>query len=152
MDSNSNGLLHNLFKFQLTQILSHTQFSSTKAQIQLNARMNHKSALKDMQMGFNAPRNEWELLRQEQVGRQINISVLFLKNEVELSIYKFLTTRTKKTKKQPQSIELGSTGSLAVRAFNAWQVTVTLNRRSIGKANTLTGKTNTSIEKREPVD
>ena len=105
-----------------------------------------------MQMGFNAPRNEWELLRQEQVGRQINISVLFLKNEVELSIYKFLTTRTKKTKKQPQSIELGSTGSLAVGAFNAWQVTVTLNRRSIGKANTLTGKTNTSIEKREPVD
>ena len=105
-----------------------------------------------MQMGFNAPKNEWELLRQEQVGRQINISVLFLKNEVEFSIYKFLTTRTKKTKKQPQSIELGSTGSLAVGVFNAWQVTVTLNRRSIGKANTLTGKTNTSIGKREPVN
>ena len=31
---------------------------STKAQIQLKARMNHKGALKDMQMGFNAPRNE----------------------------------------------------------------------------------------------
>ena len=51
--------------------------------------------------------NKWELLRQEQVGRQINASVLFLINEVELSIYRFLTSGAKKIKKQPQPVELG---------------------------------------------
>ena len=50
---------------------------------------------------------KWELLRQEQVGKQINSSVLFIINEVELSIYRFQTSGAKKTKKQPQSIELG---------------------------------------------
>ena len=48
-----------------------------------------------------------ELLRQEQVGRQINAGVLLLINEVELSIYRFLTSGTKKIKKQPQPVELG---------------------------------------------
>ena len=43
----------------------------------------------------------------EQVGRQINASVLLLINEVELSIYKFITSGVKKIKKQPQSVELG---------------------------------------------
>ena len=53
-------------------------------QIQLKARMNHKGALKNMQMEFNAPRKEWELLRQEQVDKQINAGVLLFINEVEL--------------------------------------------------------------------
>ena len=46
-------------------------------------------------------------LRQEQVGRQINAGVLSPINEVELSIYKFLTLGAKKIKKQPQPVELG---------------------------------------------
>ena len=50
---------------------------------------------------------KWELLRQEQVGKQINTVVLLLINEVELSIYRFLTSGAKKTKKQSQPIELG---------------------------------------------
>ena len=41
------------------------------------------------------------------MGRQINASVLLFINEVELSIYRFLTSGGKKNKKQPQSIELG---------------------------------------------
>ena len=50
---------------------------------------------------------KWELLRQEQVGKQINASVLLLINEVELSIYRLLTLGAKKTKSHPQPIELG---------------------------------------------
>ena len=46
-------------------------------------------------------RNE-SFLRQEQVHKQINASVLYVKNEGELSIYRFLTSGTKKNKKQPQ--------------------------------------------------
>ena len=49
--------------------------------------------------------NKWELLRQEQEGKQINAGVLLLINEVELSIYRFLTSGAKKIKKQPQSIK-----------------------------------------------
>ena len=41
------------------------------------------------------------------MGRQINAGVLYLINEVELSIYRFLTSGAKKNKKQPQPIELG---------------------------------------------
>ena len=41
------------------------------------------------------------------MGKQINIGVIFLINEVELSIYRFPISGAKKTKKQPQSIELG---------------------------------------------
>ena len=41
------------------------------------------------------------------MGRQINAGVLLLINEVELSIYRFLTSGAKKTKKQPQLVELG---------------------------------------------
>ena len=42
---------------------------------------------------------KWELLRQEQVGKQINAGILLLINEVELSIYRFLISKAKKTKK-----------------------------------------------------
>ena len=45
-------------------------------------------------------------LKQEQVGRQINASVLYLINEMELSIYRFLTLEAKKIKKQPQLVDL----------------------------------------------
>ena len=41
------------------------------------------------------------------MGRQINASVLYIINEVELLIYRFLTSRAKKNKKQSQSVELG---------------------------------------------
>ena len=34
------------------------------------------------------------------MGRQINVGVLYLINEVELSIYRFLTSGAKKNKKQ----------------------------------------------------
>ena len=67
---------------------------------------------------FNAPRKKWELLRQEQVGRQINASVLLLINEMELSIYRFLTPGPKKNKRQPQPIELG-VNWIVIGAFNA---------------------------------
>ena len=39
-----------------------------------------------------------ELLRQEQVGKQINAGVIFFINEVELSIYRFLTLGAKMPK------------------------------------------------------
>ena len=41
------------------------------------------------------------------MGRQLNASVLYIINEVELSIYRFLTSGAKKNKKQPQPVELG---------------------------------------------
>ena len=47
------------------------------------------------------------------MGRQLNANVLYVINEVELSIYRFLTSGANKNKKQPSS-----TGSLVVRAFN----------------------------------
>ena len=56
---------------------------------------------------------------QEQVGKLLNASVLLSINEVELSIYRFLSSRVKNNKRQPRPVDLGSTGSLAVGAFNA---------------------------------
>ena len=44
---------------------------------------------------------------QEQVGRQLNASVLYIINEVELSIYRFLISGAKKNKKQSQPVKLG---------------------------------------------
>ena len=41
------------------------------------------------------------------MGRQINLGVFLLINEVELSIYTFITSGAKKTKKQPQLVKLG---------------------------------------------
>ena len=52
------------------------------------------------------------------MGRQINACVFFFINEVELSIYRFLTSGIKKIKKHTQPVELGSTGLLAVGTFN----------------------------------
>ena len=43
---------------------------------------------------------------QEQVGKQINAGIILLINEVELSIYTFVTSGAKKTKKQPQLVKL----------------------------------------------
>ena len=63
-----------------------------------------------------------------------------LTNEVEFSIYRFLTLGAKKPKSNLDRSSWGSTGSLAVGALNVWQVTVTLDR-------TLNGKTNPSIGK-----
>ena len=56
---------------------------------------------------------------QEQECKQINAGVFLLINEVNLFIYRFLTSGDKKIKKQPQSVELGSTSSLAIGALNA---------------------------------
>ena len=47
---------------------------------------------------FNAPRKEWELFDEEQVGKQINASVFMLINEVELSIYRLLASGAKMPK------------------------------------------------------
>ena len=74
------------------------------------------------------------------MGRQINASVLLLINEMELSIYRFLTLGAKKSKSNLDRSSQGLTSSLAVGAFNAWQVTVTLDQTSTRKANTSTGK------------
>ena len=41
------------------------------------------------------------------MGIQINAGVLLFINEVELSIYRFLTSGAKKNKKQPQLVKLG---------------------------------------------
>ena len=41
------------------------------------------------------------------MGRQVNAGVLYLINEIELTIYRFLTSGAKKNKKQPQLVELG---------------------------------------------
>ena len=49
----------------------------------------------------------------------MNARVFLSINEVELSIYRFLTSGSKKNEKQPQPVELGSTDSLVVGAFNA---------------------------------
>ena len=43
-------------------------------------------------------KNKWKFLRQEQVGKQINACVLLFINEVELSIYRILTSGAKKIK------------------------------------------------------
>ena len=40
------------------------------------------------------------------MGRQINLGVFLLINEVELSIYTFVTSGAKKTKKQSQLVKL----------------------------------------------
>ena len=37
----------------------------------------------------------------------MNASVIYIINEVKLSIYRFLTSKAKKNKKQPQPVELG---------------------------------------------
>ena len=41
------------------------------------------------------------------MGGQINAGVFLFINEVELSIYRFLTSGAKKIKKQSQPVELG---------------------------------------------
>ena len=41
------------------------------------------------------------------MGRQLITSVLYIINEVEFSIYSFLSSGAKESKKQPQPIELG---------------------------------------------
>ena len=74
------------------------------------------------------------------MGRQINASVLLHINEVELSIYRFLTSGAKKPKSNLDWLSWGLIGSLAVGAFNAWQVTATFDRTSTEKANTSTEK------------
>ena len=61
-------------------------------------------------------------------------------NEVEFSIYRFLTSGAKKPKSNLDWLSWGLIGSLAVGAFNAWQMIVTLDRTSTGKTNPLTGK------------
>ena len=70
-------------------------------------------------------------MRQEKIGRQINACVLLLINEVELSIYKFLTLEAKK---QPRLVELGANWLTIHWTINAWQGPLDLNWTSIGKA------------------
>ena len=83
---------------------------------------------------------KWELLRQEQIGKQINACVLLLINEVELFIYRFLTLGAKKPKNSLNRSSWGSTDSLAIGVFNTLASYRCLYR-------TLTGKEGTSTEK-----
>ena len=53
-------------------------------------------------------------LRQEQLGKQINAGVLLLINEVELSIYRFLSLGAKMPKSSLDWSSWGSIGSLAI--------------------------------------
>ena len=69
------------------------------------------------------------------MGRQLNANVLYVINEVELSIYRFLTSGANKNKKQPSS-----TGSLVVRAFNVLAGYRCFDRMSTGKEGTSTKK------------
>ena len=59
-------------------------------------------------------------LWQEQVAKHINVDVLLLINELELSIYRFLTLGAKKPKSSLDRSSWGSTSSLAVGALNTW--------------------------------
>ena len=47
---------------------------------------------------------------------------------MEFSIYRFLTSGAKKPKNSSDWSSLGSTGSLAIGAFNAWQVDVLVRK------------------------
>ena len=73
------------------------------------------------------------------MGRQINASVLYIINEVELSIYRFLTLGAKKKQKNGLKYRSswGSTDSLAVKAFNALAGYRCFDRRLIGKGRLL---------------
>ena len=51
-------------------------------------------------------KQEMRALNEEQVGRQLIASVFLLTNEVELSIYRFLTSDTKNAKKWPCPVKL----------------------------------------------
>ena len=53
------------------------------------------------------------------MGIQINTGVLYLINEVKLSIYRFITLGAKKKKSSLNWSSWGSIGSLTVEAFNA---------------------------------
>ena len=59
-------------------------------------------------------------------------SVLYVINEVELSIYRFLSLGAKNSKREPRLVELGVDHSLAVKAFNALAGYHCLDGRSTG--------------------
>lgn len=63
-------------------------------------------------------------------------------NEVELSIYRFLTLGAKKSKSGLDQLSWGLIGSLTVGAFNAWQVTVTFDweDKSLDRERKATGR------------
>ena len=65
------------------------------------------------------------------MGKKLITSVLYVINEVELSIYRFLSSGAKKSKRQPQSVKLG-VDSLVVGAFNALAGYRCLERTSTG--------------------
>ena len=102
-------------------------------QIQNKARMTHKGALRSMQMMINAPRKKWEPFDQEQVGRQLIASVLLFINEVELLIYRFLSSGVKNSKRYPRLVELWVDRITSRWALNALTGYRCLDRTSTGK-------------------
>ena len=70
------------------------------------------------------------------MGRQLNASVIYVINEVELSIYRFLTSGAKKNKSSLNQSNWGLTGSLAIGVFNALIGYRCFNQTSIGKKDT----------------
>ena len=61
------------------------------------------------------------------MSKQINAGILLLINEVKLFVYRFLTSGAKKPKNSLDWSSWWLTGSLTIRGFNVWQVTVTLD-------------------------
>ena len=82
-------------------------------------------------------------MTQEQIGRQVNACVFLLINEVEISIYRFLGSGAKNSKKQPWLVELGINQLTSRWTINVWQVTISprpdFNQSSIKKAYHSTG-------------
>ena len=62
--------------------------------------MTHKGALKDMQVKIECTKKEMKAFK-------ARTSVLYVINEVELSIYRFLSSGVKISKRQPRLVELG---------------------------------------------
>ena len=69
--------------------------------------MTHKGALKDMQVGIYCTKKEMRAFKPRTGGRKLIASVLNVINEEELSIYRFLSSGAKKSKRQPRLVELG---------------------------------------------
>ena len=66
------------------------------------------------------------------MGRQLNASVFYVINEVELSIYRFLSSGAKKSKRQPRPVELGVDRFTSRETFNALVGYRCLDQTSIG--------------------
>ena len=86
---------------------------------------------------------------QEQVGRQLIASVLLFINEVELLIYRFLSSGVKNSKRYPQPVELW-----VDRITSHWALNALTGYRCLGQTSTgpRPGRVWTSTGKRRILD